>query len=283
MASVLLVLVLQAPGQALASCECPPYEFGAVQPACGPNGALAVVTANAYPPYYELWETVFAGSDFAFGCSCQVDNPTWAPDGNRVAFHSMGEGIYIMTRGQPTPVLVSGTDARDGEPVWSPQGGTIAVVRDGEVWAMNEDGSSRRQITSLGGCSAPAISPDGTQIALGSGGGLWVQALTPGAIPRRLTSGDHPAWAPNGKWIAFDSDRAGSLDVWVIAVTGGTAVRITSGSDPEGDPSWSSDGTSIVYALTTLTCNCVEVVTTLPDYTVGVQPCTWSQLKAVYR
>jgi Tol biopolymer transport system component len=283
MRPVLLVLALLAPAQTFASCECPPGYFGEYQPACGPNGAIAFVTQNALPPIYELWTTVYAGPEFEFGCSCPADGPTWAPDGNRVAFFAAGVGIYIMTRGEPDPVSVPGTDGRDSAPAWSPQGGTIAFVRRSDVWAMNEDGSSRRQITYLGNCSAPAISPDGTQIAFAGGGSVWVQALDSSASPRRLTNGGHPAWAPNGNWIAFDSDRAGNLDVWVIAARGGTAVRITSSADSEGDPSWSSDGTKIVCTVTMPSCSCLEWVATLPDYTVGVQPCTWSKIKGVYR
>lgn len=281
--AVLLVLALLTPAQTFATCECQPYEFGEYQPACGPNGTLAFVTQNAYPPIFELWTTVYAGSDLQFGCSCFADNPTWAPDGNRVAFRRVGTALFIMTRGRPGFEVVPGTDRQDSEPAWSPQGGTIAFVRGGDVWAMDEDGGSQRRITTLGNCSAPAISPDGAQIAFGSGGGLWVQALSPGTSPRRITSGDHPAWAPDGKWIAFDSDRAGDLDVWVIASSGGTAVRITSTPDSEGDPSWSADGANIVYTITTPTCSCLESVRTVPDYTVGVRKSTWGQVKGMYR
>jgi len=283
LASALLVMLLLAPTVAFASCECSPCNFGEAQPACGPNGTLAFVTRECRPPFGDIWGTLVAGPDFTFGSWGVLETPTWAPDGNRVAFGWGGAGIFILTHGQPEPVLVPGSAFGDGAPTWSQQGGTIAFGRDGEVWVMNDDGSSRRQITSLGDCWAPAISPDGTQIAFGYGNGLWVQALTPGASPRRLTDGARPAWAPNGKWIAFDSDRAGNLDVWVIAVNGGTAVRVTSGADSESDPSWSRDGTNIVYTVTTPGCQCLEWVNTLPDYTVDVQPYTWSQVKGVYR
>jgi Tol biopolymer transport system component len=283
LAPALLVIMLFAPSVAIASCECSPCDRGEAQPACGPNGTLAFVTLECRPPFGDFWATLVAGPAFSFGSWAVLESPTWASDGNRVAFGLGGTGIYILTRGQPEPVLVPGSAFGDGGPSWSQQGGTIAFGRDGEVWAMNEDGSSRRQITSLGDCWAPAVSPDGTQIAFGRGLELWVQALAPGASPRHLTNGARPAWAPNGKWIAFDSDRAGNRDVWVIAVSGGTAVRLTSGADSESDPSWSSDGTKIVYTVTTSGCQCLEWLDTPPDYTVDVQPCTWSQVKGVYR
>jgi Tol biopolymer transport system component len=279
--STLVVLILFASARAFAACDCPSYELGQYEPAYGPDGMLAVVNRSAYPPYYELCTSIFAAPDFVWGCCCYAGNPTWAPDGNHIAFDS--GGIYIMTRGQPDAMRVPGTDVRDSDPAWSPAGGTIAFVREGEVWSMSEDGGSLRQVTSMGSCSGPAISPDGGYVAFASGGSLWVQGLNPGSTPRRLTNGGHPAWSPNGRWIAFESDRAGNLDVWVIAVSGGTAVRVTSGVDSEGDPSWSSDGTNIAYTTSIPECGCVNTVSTLPDYTVGVQLCTWAQVKVMYR
>lgn len=281
LAPVFLLIVLLAPSIALGTCECAPCDYGEAQPACGPNGTLAFVTVKCHGPLQLPRGTIVAGTDFSFSSWTVLESPTWAPDGNRVAFGA--GGIHIMTRGQSEPVLLPGSAFGDDSPAWSPRGGTIAFVRDYEVWAMNEDGSSRRQITSLGNCWAPAISPDGTKIAFGSGSEVWVQELAPGASARRLTSGSRPAWAPSGNWIVFDSDRAGNLDVWVIAVSGGTAVRVTSSADSESDPSWSSDGNNIVYTVTTPSCKCLESLRTLPDYTISVQTRTWSQLKGVYR
>ena len=62
-----------------------------------------------------------------------------------------------------------------------------------------------------------------------------------------------PAWSPDGKRIAFDSQRSGNGDIYVMDVDGSNIVRLTSDSDVEEWPAWSPDGRSIVYQRKTTT------------------------------
>ena len=67
---------------------------------------------------------------------------------------------------------------------------------------------------------------------------------------RQLT--DHPgrdlrpAWAPNGKWITFVSDRAGSLDIYRIDADGSNLIRLTHHGNV-GTSAWSPDSKRIAY------------------------------------
>ncbi len=56
-----------------------------------------------------------------------------------------------------------------------------------------------------------------------------------------------PAISPTGKRIAFSSDRGGSWDIYLIPITGGRPLVVTSSSAHEIHPSWSPDGTKIVF------------------------------------
>jgi tricorn protease len=75
-----------------------------------------------------------------------------------------------------------------------------------------------------------ALSPDGSQIVFQHRGDLWI-AATEGGQARRLTS--HPAyesaarWSPDGRRIAFNSNRHGSYDAFVVDAAGGEPVRVT--------------------------------------------------------
>jgi Tol biopolymer transport system component/DNA-binding winged helix-turn-helix (wHTH) protein len=54
-------------------------------------------------------------------------------------------------------------------------------------------------------------------------------------------------WSPDGRFIAYSSDRGGKFDVWVQQVSGGDPVQITRGPGPNWQPDWSPDGKFIAY------------------------------------
>jgi Tol biopolymer transport system component/DNA-binding winged helix-turn-helix (wHTH) protein len=54
-------------------------------------------------------------------------------------------------------------------------------------------------------------------------------------------------WSPDGRFIAYSSDREGKFDIWVQQVSGGDAVKITKGPANNWQPDWSPDGKYIAY------------------------------------
>lgn len=96
---------------------------------------------------------------------------------------------------------------------------------------------------------APDISD--THVVFTYGGDIWVTEIATHAS-KRLTSTaaveSNPYFSPNGKTIAFTSNRFGSASVFTVPVTGGDATRITwhpSGANVRG---WTLDGSRILYA-----------------------------------
>ena len=67
------------------------------------------------------------------------------------------------------------------------------------------------------------ISPDGTRIAFCYKGDIYTVAAS-GGIATQLTTlpsyETHPVWSPDGRQIAFASDRKGGMDVYVMPSTG---------------------------------------------------------------
>jgi len=93
-------------------------------------------------------------------------------------------------------------------------------------------------------------------VAAGAGAVVWFGRSGESAAPApliRLTSDTglttDPALSPDGKLVAYASDRAGAdnLDLWVKQVEGGDPLRLTSDSADEYEPSFSPDGNRIVF------------------------------------
>lgn len=96
----------------------------------------------------------------------------------------------------------------------------------------------------------PALSPDGSKAVFTAVGDLWVSDLKTG-VTDKLTNDEavdlSPAWSPDGKLIAFVSDRGGKSDIWTVTPDGKTFAKLTDLDKPANAPSWSNDGKKIVF------------------------------------
>jgi Tol biopolymer transport system component/DNA-binding winged helix-turn-helix (wHTH) protein len=54
-------------------------------------------------------------------------------------------------------------------------------------------------------------------------------------------------WSPDGRFVAYSSDRGGKFDIWIQQVSGGDPVQITKGPGHNWQPEWSPDGKYIAY------------------------------------
>src|SRR5438094_1432494 len=106
----------------------------------------------------------------------------------------------------------------------------------------------------------PQVSPDGKSVAYvitradkaenRTDSDIWLTPLT-GGEPRQLTASPkhdrHPRWSPDGKWIAFESNRGGSFQIYLIAADGGEARQVTTISTEATQPVWSPDGRRVAF------------------------------------
>jgi hypothetical protein len=56
-----------------------------------------------------------------------------------------------------------------------------------------------------------------------------------------------PTFSPDGRFIAYVSDKAGNADIWVQPVAGGDAVQVTKSPAQDREPDWSPDGSTLVF------------------------------------
>jgi tricorn protease len=96
----------------------------------------------------------------------------------------------------------------------------------------------------------PAISPDGSTIVFTYKGDLY-KVPSAGGQATQLTFHEahdyQPVWSPDGKQIAFASDRYGNFDLFIMNAQGGEATRLTYHSNDEIPFSFTPDGKSVVF------------------------------------
>ncbi|HSS43705.1 MAG TPA: hypothetical protein VLO07_00065 [Thermoanaerobaculia bacterium] len=147
--------------------------------------------------------------------------------------------------------LVINPDARAGRVVF-----TSYVHRFPQIWTMKADGSDQREITTgLELNAAPALSPDGVQIAFaGSAKGnadIYIINVS-GTGLRRLTTTyaleASPAWSPTGRQILYTSDQSGTPQLWVMEAEGTGAHRLTYAGNWNDEGTFSPDGSRIAFA-----------------------------------
>ena len=97
----------------------------------------------------------------------------------------------------------------------------------------------------------PSISPDGNSVAFSFGGDIYV-VDSKGGQARQITSHSAydyaPVWSPDGKSIAFASDRYGNFDIYVVSAEGGKPSRITTNSAKETPWTFTPDGKNILFS-----------------------------------
>ena len=151
--------------------------------------------------------------------------PNWSPDGNWIAYHCrQASETGIETRicvvspdGQPAGEPISGTT-----PVWSPA-------------RLEGDMQLAFLCFQAGQSDICTARPDGS-----------------GIVNLTNTAADEhsAAWSPDGKWLAFVSNRGNDIDIYKVCVAcpgEPIAVRLTDEPRPAGWPAWSPDGSQIAY------------------------------------
>jgi Tol biopolymer transport system component len=141
--------------------------------------------------------------------------------------------------GQPKRITFG--DRSASYPVWTADGREIVFMEgtatsNGAIARVAPDGKGRaRRIPGLGYTSGPmAIARNGRRLAFSRGGvdnNIWRLDLSGAEAPRKLVASTlvdmAGEYSPDGKRIAFTSNRSGPVEIWVCDSDGSNAVQLT--------------------------------------------------------
>jgi serine/threonine protein kinase/Tol biopolymer transport system component len=191
----------------------------------GGVGQIAFASTRAQVPQIFLINIdgtgLFQVTDLPEG-ACQ---PSFSPDGRRIAFTSPCAGNYDLYQGSA-------------------------------IWMINVDGTGLQPlITTPGGDYDPAWSPDGERIAFTSLRGgrpqVYLLNLQDGSVVNLSQNGEmdsQPSWSPAGTQLLFISLRSGVAAIWLMPDLGEPQQQFSRSADrPNNHPQWSYDGQTILF------------------------------------
>ena len=201
-----------------------------------------------------------------FGAPKAYSFPRFSPDGKRIAV-SIGSAssidVWIYDIASKTPTRLTNQGARNDRAEWTPDGKRVlySSVDRGDLtalWIQNADLSGQPELlqgrkgeTTLEG----VMSPDATSLVFRSTSpdhphDIWYRRLTGDTTRKAVVSAASteygPRFSPNGKWLAYSSNRDGTSQVYVQAFPpAGPYYQVTDAGG--ATPVWSPDGRRLYY------------------------------------
>jgi Tol biopolymer transport system component len=208
------------------------------------------------------------------GLEVGYSEPTWSPDGKCIAYTDFvavgvaNSRIWSVQSDGTDPVPITKGKNFDHNPVWSSDGRQLFFISDRQgthdIWwiPVDERGKptdSAQCLTTGIGIGSIALSRDGRVVAYAKvieRSNIWSIPIVPDCTlsidnAQALTSENHYidllSVSPDGQRIAFDTNRSGNQDIWVMRKDGSELRQLTTNSAHDWVGSWSPDGNQIAF------------------------------------
>jgi Tol biopolymer transport system component len=182
--------------------------------------------------------------------------PRFSPDGTRIAFGVTGaqQDIWIHDLAVGTTSRLTFDGQRNNDPVWNPDGTSLAFSRGfdaKDLYVLSAGGGDPDLVVAQDGQQwTTDWSPDGRHLVFTTGGDIWVAPLSGDGEPRPFLATRFLEGAgrisPNGRWLAYNSNESGQLEVYVQSFPEpGNKRLISTGGGKH--PIWGPNGQELFY------------------------------------
>jgi len=198
--------------------------------------------------------------------------PAWSPDGRKIVFQNLARTKFdIRTVNLDSKEMnwITNDFRINIRPSWSPSGRFIYFSSDRSgginIWRIpiksngTVNGSLQQVTTGAGQDIEVTVSPDNKRLAyatLRQNADIWrlpvspqtgLPTGTPEAVISTTREDSRGAWSPNGNMVAFNSDRAGDMNIWLFTLADSSTKQLTTGHGGDFQPSWSPDEKRIAF------------------------------------
>jgi Tol biopolymer transport system component/predicted Ser/Thr protein kinase len=198
--------------------------------------------------------------------------PAWSPDCRKIVFQNIVRTKFdIRTVNLDSKQMnwITNDSLTNIRPSWSPSGRFIyfSSYRSGgiNIWRarVNKDGTlsgSLQQVSAGAGQDVEvAVSPDSKRLAyatLRQNADVWrlpvspqtgLSTGTPEAVIRTTREDSRGSWSADSKMVAFNSDRAGDMNIWLYTFADSTTRQLTTGHGGDFQPNWSPDENKVAF------------------------------------
>lgn len=193
-------------------------------------------------------------------------SPVFSPDGSKIAFvrgTDIGSrNVYVMDASGGVPKQLTFLDYQQIHGLtWMKNGSSIVFSSDAggtaSLWRIPVSGGTAQRLP-FGSDNAftPMISRAGGRLAYSQGSDTWslvrIDTKSPHSPAVKLISSTEqdsaPKFSHNGQYVAFQSWRSGTQEIWVSSADNARPMKLTSFNGPlTGSPSWSPDDTQIAF------------------------------------
>jgi TolB protein len=215
----------------------------ALMPAVSAEGSTVAFVTGVYLDGFSLMNPDGTNRRAASG----GPDPSWAPDGRRVAIEDLGGITLVNVDGSGSERIIEpgqlGEDSDFWDPAWSPDGRKIALALEynngpGAIYVVSLASRRAVALTHKGSDFEPAWSPDGKRIAFDHGKGIAVMNANGSHVHMLIGKASRPAWSPDGKKIAFVRYLGKNSEIYVMNLNGSGLRRLTHNPGADLFPEW---------------------------------------------